>query len=393
MSSLLIAVIYLAFISLGLPDSLLGSAWPVMHADIGASVSSAGIVTMIISAGTIVSALSTNKLVSVMGTPVVTAISVLLTAAAILAFSFASAFWQLCVFAVPYGLGAGAIDTSLNNFVAKHLSSRHMSWLHCCWGIGAMTGPYVMGYALTGAGGWHGGYRIIAAVQFVLTLVMFISVPRWRKAENGASVGEDEREEALSPLRTFRLKGAVFAFIAAMLYFAIEQLPIVWASTYFTEVWSLDADTAAFLASLFYIGITAGRGASGFVSGRAGDKLMIRTGIIAVLVGAALIAFAAFVGAFALSVIGFLLVGLGCAPVFPSLLHSVPGNFGKKYSGSVIGVTMAFSYTGMIFTPVLFGKLAELTTIELLPFGVMLLAAGVYFFTEMMNFKVKKNAL
>lgn len=243
MGSLLIAVIYLAFISLGLPDSLLGAAWPVMHRELGANVSWAGVVTMIISVCTIASALSTDKLAAKMGTPLVVACSVLLTAAAMLAFSLSSAFWQLCLFAVPYGLGAGAIDTSLNNYVAKHLAARHMNWLHCCWGIGASVGPYVMGFCLSGENSWRGGYLTISVVQFVLTLIMFLSLPLWKKtAEQN---GTEEKEIALPPQKTLCLKGALCLFLAGLFYFAIEQLPIVWASTFFSEVYTLDSETAA----------------------------------------------------------------------------------------------------------------------------------------------------
>ena len=389
MGSLLIAVIYLAFISLGLPDSLLGSAWPVMRIELGASVSYAGIVTMIISVFTIISALLTDKLVAKLGTGLVVAISVLLTACAMAAFSFATAFWQLCIFALPYGLGAGAIDTSLNNYAAKYLSSKHMNWLHCCWGIGAAIGPYIMGYCLTGESAWRGGYRIIAAVQAVITLLMFISVPLWKRMQKTSPTltdmpeSEDDREVPLAPWRAVRLRGVVFACVAALLYFSIEQLPIVWASTYFTDVYALKEDTAAFLASMFYIGITLGRIVSGFVAGRAGDRLLIRIGLATILCFAVLIALP--LPSWIPAAAGFIAVGFGCGPVYPCLLHSVPINFGRRHSGSVIGVIMAFSYFGMTFTPIAFGKLAEATTIRLLPFGVIVLALLVFAMTELMN--------
>lgn len=243
MASLFIAVIYLAFISLGLPDSLLGSAWSVMHTELGASLSSAGVISLIISLSTIISALFSNQLVTRIGAPLVTALSVLLTALAMLSFSFAGAFWQLCLLAVPYGLGAGAIDTTLNNYTAKHLKARHMNWLHCCWGIGASVGPYVMGFCLSGENSWRGGYLTISVVQFVLTLIMFLSLPLWKKtAEQN---GTEEKEIALPPQKTLCLKGALCLFLAGLFYFAIEQLPIVWASTFFSEVYTLDSETAA----------------------------------------------------------------------------------------------------------------------------------------------------
>lgn len=391
MTTLLIAVIYLAFISLGLPDSLLGSAWHVMHAELGTAVSSAGIITVIISVSTIISALLTNKITAKIGTPLVTAISVLLTAGAMLAFSFCTEFWQLCLFSVPYGLGAGAIDTALNNYVAKNLSSRHMSWLHCCWGVGAVVGPYVMGYCLTGASSWHGGYFIISMVQFALTLVTFLSIPLWKKKTDGVEVPEEEKEVAVPLKETFRIKGVFFAFFAGLFYFAIEQLPIVWASTYFNSVYLLDIETSAFLASLFYIGITVSRAVCGFFSEKVGDKLMIRGGTAVIILAAILIAVSVPIGSYIPAVAGFITVGLGCGPIFPSLIHSTPDNFGKKYSGAVLGVQMAFSYCGMTFTPILFGKLAELTTIKLLPYGIILLAGLVLIMTELLNFSVKKR--
>lgn len=231
-----------------------------------------------------------------------------------------------------------------------------MNWLHCCWGIGASVGPYVMGFCLSGENSWRGGYLTISVVQFVLTLIMFLSLPLWKKtAEQN---GTEEKEIALPPQKTLCLKGALCLFLAGLFYFAIEQLPIVWASTFFTEVYSLNSETAAFLASLFYIGITAGRLLSGFFSEKAGDKRI---------------------------------VGVGCGPVFPCLIHAVPNNFGAQYSGSVIGLLMAFSYTGMTFTPLFFGELAEAVTIKQLPFGVALLALLVLLFTELMNRAVKRR--
>lgn len=388
MTVLLTAIIYLAFISLGLPDSLLGSAWPVMHSDLDASVSWAGVITLIISVCTIASALLTNKLVAKIGTPLVVAFSVLLTAGAMLAFSFARAFWHLCLFAVPYGFGAGAIDTALNNYVAKHLAAKHMNWLHCCWGVGAVVGPYVMGYFLTKQSSWHGGYLIIALIQFALTLIMFLSLPFWKKGANAGLPGSG-KEITLPLCRVFRVRGVLFVLFAGLFYFAIEQLPIVWASTYFSDVYALDVDTAAFLASLFYIGIAVSRAACGFFSAKAGDKRMIRGGAIVVIFAAILIAvpFSSFIPA----AVGFVAIGLGCGPIFPSMLHATPSNFGEKYSGSVIGVQMAFAYCGMTFTPILFGKLAEATTIRILPFGVILLAALVLILTEILNRMLVKH--
>lgn len=387
MFSLLVAIIYLAFISLGLPDSLLGSAWPVMHLDIGASVSSAGIISMTISVCTIISALFSDKLVKKLGTGVVTAISVFLTASAMTAFSFSNAFWQLCLFAVPYGLGAGAIDSCLNNYVAMNLSSRHMSWLHCCWGIGATLSPYIMSYALSGESSWHGGYRITSAIQFILAFVMFMAIPLWKKnAKNISENNENGEAVSLSFKQIFRLPGVIQMFAGFFFYCTLEVIPIVWASTYFSQVYTLSSEKAASFASLFYIGMTVSRAGCGFIADRLTDKQLIRYG--SVLVAASALLIAVPFGSYLPSVIGFILLGIGCGPVYPSIVHSTPDNFGRKYSGSVIGVQMAFAYLGMTCSPILFGKFAELTTIKILPFCILVFSVLVLIFTEWMNKKV-----
>ena len=382
MASLLIAIIYLSFISLGLPDSLLGSAWPVMHIDVGAQVSAAGIISMIISFCTIISALLSARLLKKFGMGIIVASSVFLTAAAMMAFSFSTSFRQLCVFALPYGFGAGAIDACLNNYVALNLSSRHMSWLHCSWGIGATFSPYIMGFALTRPSGWHGGYRFVAAIQLVLTLVLFIAVPLWKKYEK--SGGESyENTKTLSTKQVLKIPGTLPMFIGFMSYCAIETLPIVWASTYFRSVYSLAPEKAARFASLFYIGITVCRALIGIVANRFGDRQLIRYGCAAVIASALLIIipFRSYIPA----VIGFVLVGFGCGPVYPSIVHSAPFNFGKENSSSVIGVQMAFAYMGFTFTPIIFGKIAEATTIRLLPFMIVLFAAATLILTETVN--------
>lgn len=396
MVALLLSIIYLAFISLGLPDSLLGSAWPVMHVDIGASLSWAGYISMIISVCTIISALLSDRLTRKLGTGVVTAVSVLLTALAMLGFSFAKSFWLVCLLSIPYGLGAGAIDACLNNYVALHFSSRHMSWLHCCWGIGATVSPYIMGACLTGDWSWMGGYRIVSIVQFVLAVIMFLAIPLWKKNSMRQGIsGEVSKAEEDVPVKLtipqiFRLKGAALLFVAFFCYCAMEQLPMVWASSYFVGVFGMDVDKAAFLGSMFFIGMTVGRAVSGLVAEKLGDKNLIRIGIIIVIASLAFISVQ--VKTYAVALIGFILLGLGCAPIYPSIIHSTPSNFGRQYSQSIIGVQMAFAYLGYTVTPLLFGLVAQHISIKWLPLVIGILAVPVLVLTEIMNKKLKVAA-
>ena len=389
MISLLLAVIYLAFISLGLPDSLLGSGWPVMHVELGAPLSAAGGVAMLIAGSTILSSLFSDAVTSKLGPRNVIAFSVLLTAVSMLAFSFTTELWQICLIAIPYGLGAGAIDACLNNFVALHFSSRHMSWLHCFWAVGATISPYIMGWALTSSWGWAGGYRVVSFIQFGLTAVMFLSFPLWKKVEKKENTEEDEKRVRLSLPKVFALRGALPLFFAFFCYMSLEATPILWASSYFSDVYGLDGSTAANFGSLFYIGIMAGRALSGFIADKVGDKNLIRIGSSVVILSNVLVALP--VGTYYLAVVAFVLMGLGCAPIYPSIIHSTPNNFGKQNSQSIIGVQMAFAYLGSTFMAPLFGLIAQYTTIKLLPayagaFGILLLIL-----TELVNRLVRKK--
>ena len=384
--SLLVAIIYLAFISLGLPDSLLGSGWPVMSVELGASLSSAGIISFIISASTIVSALFSDKVTRKIGTGKVTAFSVLLTALAMMGFSFGKNLATLCILAVPYGLGAGAIDACLNNYVALHLSPRQMSWLHCFWGVGAVASPYIMSYAISTRLGWQGGYRTVSVIQLALTVIMFLAIPMWNKATAHECGEEEEESVSLSIGQIFKIPGTVLMFVSFLLYCAIENMPIVWASSYFSSIYSLDAEKAASLASLFYIGMTGGRAICGIFANKLGDKQLIRTGIIIILFGAIISILP--VSSYICAAIGFVIIGLGCSPIYPAFVHSTPSNFGRKYSQSIIGVQMAFAYVGMTVTPIIFGKLAEYISISILPYGVFSVAVIILITTELLNKKV-----
>ncbi len=366
MIHLLLIIIYLAFISLGLPDSLLGSAWPTMYQEFSVPVSYAGGISMIIAAGTIISSLQSDRLSRIFGTGKVTAASVLMTAAALFGFSISHSYAALCLWAVPYGLGAGSVDASLNNYVALHYASRHMSWLHCMWGVGASLGPYIMGYALTGGQGWNMGYRYIAVLQAALTAVLIFSLPLWKKQGN-YDMGQTEKEitaNSLSLRQIVKIPGAKEVMITFFCYCALEQTTGLWASSYLVLRRGLSAETAAGFASLFFMGITAGRAFSGFLTLKLNDTQMIRLGQGFILFG---IAFLFLPFGSTGSLIGLILVGLGCAPVYPSIIHSTPEHFGTDKSQSMIGVQMASAYVGTCFMPPIFGFIANHISVSLFP--------------------------
>ena len=378
MIQLLLPIIYLAFISLGLPDSLLGSAWPSMYPLLGVPVSYAGILSMIISFGTIVSSLNSDRLTRALGAGRVTAISVGMTAAALFGFSVSTQFWMLCLWAVPYGLGAGSVDAALNNYVALHYESRHMSWLHCMWGIGTMVSPMVMGRVLAGGGPWTAGYRYIALFQIALTAVLFLSLPLWQKRTDETAEG-GTAPQALSLGQVFRLPGAKEVMLCFFCYCALETTAGLWASSYLTLTRGVAADTAASFASLFYIGITAGRAACGFLTLKLSDTQMIRLGqgVLAVGVAALLVP-----GPQLLALVGLVLVGVGCAPIYPSIIHATPDHFGADRSQAVIGIQMASAYVGNLVMPPLFGLLANNITPALFPFYLLALLVLMVFMHE-----------
>lgn len=368
MFQLLLTIIYLAFISLGLPDSLLGSAWPTMYQEFGVPVSYAGGISMIIAIGTILSSLQSDRLTKKLGTGKVTVISVLMTAVALFGFSTSHSFIALCLWAIPYGLGAGSVDASLNNYVALHYTSRHMSWLHCMWGVGASLGPYIMGYALAGGNNWNTGYRYIAILQIVLTAVLLLSLPLWKKNDaTSTSTGtdnENKQSEPLSLKQIIHLPGAKEVMVTFFCYCALEQTTGLWASSYLVLHWKLSAQTAASFASLFFIGITIGRAFSGFLTMKFNDTQMIRLGQGIIFAGT-LALFLPFGKETAL--IGLILIGLGCAPVYPSIIHSTPKHFGADKSQAMIGVQMASAYVGTCVMPPIFGFIANHVNVSLLP--------------------------
>lgn len=386
MHQLLLPIIYLAFISLGLPDSLLGAAWPTMYQEFAVPVSYAGGISMIIALGTIVSSLQSDRLTKKFGTGLVTAGSVFLTAAALFGFSVSHSYVALCLWAIPYGLGAGSVDASLNNYVALHYASRHMSWLHCMWGVGASLGPYIMGYALTGGQGWNMGYRYIAILQILLTAILLFSLPLWKKQTTGP---EGETAQPLSLKQVFSIPGAREIMIAFFCYCALEQTTGLWASSYLVLRRGIDPETAAGFASLFFIGITVGRALSGFLTLKLSDTQMIHLGFAAIFLGVALL-FLPFGSGFSLA--GLILVGLGCAPVYPSIIHSTPAHFGADKSQAMIGVQMASAYTGTCLMPPLFGLIANHISVALFPVFLLAILLLMVFMHRNMLRKVAARA-
>lgn len=386
MVSFLLAVIYMAFISLGLPDSLLGSAWPVMFEELGVSVSYAGIVSTIISAGTIISSLLSDKMTRKWGTGLVTAVSVLFTAGALLGFSLSHSFILLCILAIPYGFGAGAVDAALNNYVALHYASRHMSWLHCFWGVGASIGPYIMGFAVGAGQEWRNGYGIVSVIQLVLTVLLFVFLPFWKK-RTGNSPESDDYEAPIGMKEALKIKGVKPILVAFFGYCAFETTAGLWASTYLVEHKGVDSQTAATCASLFYLGITFGRFICGFIADKLGDRSMIRYGIGGMLLGMAMVAIPTNRSIVAL--IGLLAAGVGCAPVYPSIIHSTPTNFGKENSHAIVGIQMASAYAGSTLVPPVFGFVADVAGAWIYPFYLAVFAGLVLVMSERVNRVVK----
>ncbi len=370
MVNLLLAVIYLSFISLGLPDGLLGSGWPTMYIELGVPMSFAGILTILISGGTIISSLMSDWLTYRLGAGKVTAISVAVTALALLGFSVTRNFWVLCLIAIPYGMGAGSVDACLNNYVALHYSSRHMSWLHCMWGVGASIGPYAMGLVLSGDGHWSQGYQLMGILQVVLTAVLLISLPLWKNRAAQAEAGEEAKPVPIT--QVVKIPGAFEVMVAFFGYCALEQTAALWASSYLALYKGVPAETAAFFGSMFFIGITIGRALNGFLTEKFTDNQLIWAGFGIIALG--ILAMMLPMGS-TVSLIGFILIGLGCAPIYPCIIHSTPEHFGPEKSQALIGVQMACAYTGILVMPPLFGLIANHISLALLPGYLLVILA------------------
>lgn len=373
---LLLALIYLAFLSLGLPDSLLGAGWPVIHNEMDLPVSFMGIVSMVISGGTIIASLFSDKLTKRLGTRAVTLASVFLTVIALFGFSFSSGIWSLIFFSIPFGLGAGAIDAALNNYIALYYKAKHMTWLHSFWGLGAIISPFIMGYALTSLN-WQGGYRIVGFIQLGIALILLITLPVWKIN----SPKTDSAQKSIGLINALKIKGVPSLLVGFFAYCAAEATAMYWASTYFVQAKNIPTEQAANFASLFYIGITAGRFVCGFMTERFGDRKMILIGTSILTVG--IVGLMLPTGNSTVSLISFVVIGLGCAPIYPCIIHSTPSNFGKENSGAIIGIQMASAYLGSTFVPPLFGLLGNLIGFEILPIYLILFVILMITMTEL----------
>lgn len=391
MATLLLPIIYLAFISLGLPDSLLGSAWPVLHHELNVPVSYAGIISMIIAFSTVISSLNSDRLTKKFGAGLVTAVSVAITCLSLFGFSVSHSFWLLCLIAIPYGLGGGSVDAALNNYVALHYKSRHMSWLHCMWGVGAASGPYLMGFALSRQNSWNMGYRYVGIFQVVLTAILFVSLPIWktRKNENQVSESAESKQpsKVLSLKEILSIKGAKPIMLCFFCYCAVEQTTGLWAASYLNIFKGIEAEIASFFASLFYTGITVGRAINGFVTMKFSDKALIRIGQGIIASGILMLLIP---GSDILALAGFIIIGLGCAPIYPCVIHSTPATFGEDKSQAIVGVQMASAYIGTTFMPPLFGLISKYISISLLPLYLTVLLITMTFMYSLVVKKAKR---
>ncbi len=396
MLSFLLPIIYLAFISLGLPDSVLGSAWPTIYPEFGVPVSYAGIVSAIIAVGTVISSLLSARLISVLKTGGVTAISVAMTAAALFGFSLCHSFWALCLWAIPYGLGAGSVDAALNNYVAIHYKSHHMSWLHCMWGVGATAGPYLMGRILTMGLPWNMGYRMISFFQMALAIVLLVVIPLWKAADDEREEGKEEVDVPSDanwkprPLKEIiRLPGVKEIMVAFFCYCGLESTTGLWTGSYLTLHTGLTNDAAATFTSLAFLGITIGRALNGFLAFRYNDDQLIHLGESIIAFGVAMLLVPTGTEWFQLTAI--MLIGLGCAPIYPCIIHSTPGHFGKRESQEIIGVQMASAYVGTTVLPPLFGLIAQHISIRLWPVYLAALLILMFFMYERVRYKTVKS--
>ena len=369
MGSLLLAVIYLIFISLGLPDSLLGSGWPKMQVFFGVPSSYAGYVSMTICFMTIVSALVSPQLIRRFHTKWIVIVSIGLTVLGLLGFSISGQFWMLFLFAVPYGLGAGSIDAAVNHYVANHYPASVMNFLHCFYGVGAVISPCIMAHALKVAR-WNEGYRWTAYIQMGILLVCVLSLPLWRQNE---TADEEKNEDSAGIRETLRVPGVLLTLVAFFAYCSGENTCFLWTPSYFAGTKTgLSDETIASFGSLIFGGLMLGRLISGFISNRLGDRRLIRIGIAVELFGILLVILP--VSGYILAAIGFVVIGTGMGPVYPAIQHMAPANFGKRYSAAVIGLQMASAYIGSTFMPMVFGHIQQAVGIGIMPVYLLFFA-------------------
>lgn len=381
MAVLFLGMIYLAFISLGLPDSMLGAAWPAMRAAWGSPLGQAGSISLVVAGGTVVSSLFSGQVIRRFGTGRVTAISVLMTACALLGFSLAPGAWWLYIMAVPLGLGAGAVDAGLNAYVAKNYKARHMNWLHCFWGVGATLGPVIMGAFVKSGNFWQGGYRTVSAIQFVLVLILFLSLPLWRSEEKLQSGLQNPGRAGV-----LKIPGVKWTLVTFFLYCSLEIAAGLWCATFLVERKGLLPAQGAWWASLFYAGITLGRFLSGFLTFKMTGKQLIRLGLALILSGAGLLLLPGEAAA-----VGMAIMGLGCAPIFPAMLHETPARFGQEHAQQLMGIQMASAYIGSTLMPAALGQAANWTGIQIYPWYLLVIGLMMALCTERINAIIKKR--
>ena len=387
MATFILMIIYIAFISLGLPDGMLGAAWPTMRLDFGMPVGHAGFVSFVISSGTIVSSLFSVKVIRKLGTGKVTAFSVLLTAIGLTGFALTPNFWWLFLFAIPLGIGAGAVDSALNEYIAEHYTAIHMNMLHCFWGIGALTGPLIMSGFIKNTSSWRPSYGLVAIIQFVLVTILFFSLPLWKKLENqrkeNAEIEKQVSQKKKSTLESLKIRGVKSVLICFMTYTAMELMLGLWGATYLTSIKNFEPSRAAAWVSLYYGGITLGRFLAAFLSIKLNNKQLIRLGSILTVVAVIFMFLGHFISeAEYFTLAGFVLFGLGCAPIFPAMLHETPERFGKENAQSIMGFQMSMAYTASTTLPPIFGFIASATTPALLPWVLAGFVIVFYIFSE-----------
>lgn len=388
--TLILIIVYLSFISLGLPDSLLGSAWPAMYGELGVSISSISWISVITTGGTVLSSLLSGTMIKRFGTARVTLVSILLTAIALLGFAFSGSFLGLCILAIPLGLGAGSVDAALNNFVALYFKASHMSWLHSFWGLGATMGPLILSFFIA-RGSWENGYLAIGILQLILVAFITSSLPKWKQVENKDANDVSEAEVVFQSKKSVLKKNSVkLSVLAFFLYSAIETTTGLWSSTYLVEYKSLAPEVAARWTSLFFLGITIGRLISGFLTYTMSNKLLIRLGQLICAFGGVLLLLP-FSDLFSMA--GLLFIGLGCAPIYPSMIHDTPNRFGRGASQSVMGLQVAFAYIGSSIMPLIFSGLVSFSTIGLFPVYILLSVVVMTLCSEKMNTSVKHELL
>ncbi|MCZ0702498.1 fucose permease [Natronobacillus azotifigens] len=393
MTLLLLIIIYLAFISLGLPDPLLGAAWPVMQQDFEVPLETAGILSMVTAGGTIVSSLVSGKVIHRFGTGKVTLISCLMTAGALLGFAFAPSILWLVVWTILLGLGAGSVDTALNNYVANHYKAHHMSWLHSFWGVGATLGPIIMAQFISTQHAWRSGYLTISGIQFTLAVVLLLSLPLWNRVSKNNNVVEEDDEvhlyEATKQVKPLQIKGVKLSLLTFLFYCGVEATVGLWGSSFLVNVKDIPAAVAAQWVSFYWGGLTIGRFLTGFVTFKMSNRMLIRTGQIIALVGASLLLLPL---PSTVSLVGFIVIGFGLAPIFPCMVHETPYRFGKSHSQTIMGYQMALAYTGGTLMPPILGFIASSTTIGIFPFFIVVYIVLMLISSEQLIALLRKRA-